>query len=403
MKPTTAIVLDTRRATKDDQYPVKLRVTFKRVRRYYGIDVRLTKEDWNRMHGPKPRKEFLKIRSDMDRIIREVDNLIEHMPGFSFEQFEREYFKQEVKSDVETAFRIYIEKLQGEGRIGTASSYGCAISSLLKFQERISFSEITLDFLKKYERWMMTQGNSATSVGIYLRSLRTLVNEALRDGVVTLQQYPFGKSKYQIPKGQNIKKALTMAEVQKIMDYDAVPGSPQDKARDFWLLSYFCNGANITDICHWKFKDLRGDKLIFYRAKTAHTSRNPRPIVVVVTSQVQRILDKWANKKQKQDEYIFPVLNKEMTPTEIKKTIAGFIHTINNHMAKIAEELHIESNLTTYVARHTFSTILKRGGVPIAYISESLGHSDIRTTENYLGSFDDEQKMEYSKLLLPPK
>ena len=34
-------------------------------------------------------------------------------------------------------------------------------------------------------------------------------------------------------------------------------------------------------------------------------------------------------------------------------------------------------NLTTYVARHTFATVLKRSGVNIAIISESLGHSDL--------------------------
>ena len=72
-------------------------------------------------------------------------------------------------------------------------------------------------------------------------------------------------------------------------------------------------------------------------------------------------------------------------------------------MDKIAKELKIGAKLTTYVARHTFSTILKRGGVPIAYISESPGHTDLRTTENYLGSFEDEQKIEFAKLLIPAK
>jgi len=55
------------------------------------------------------------------------------------------------------------------------------------------------------------------------------------------------------------------------------------------------------------------------------------------------------------------------------------------------------------LARHPFSRILKRGGVPIAYISESPGHSDLRTTENYLGSFEDNQKKEFGKLLMPEK
>lgn len=403
MKPTTAIILDTRRPTKDNKYPLKLRVTFNRVRRYYGIDVRLSEDDWNRLHGKKPRKDILKIRANMDRIIAEVDDVIVKLTSFSFDQFEREYFKRGVKTDVVAAFKAYIEKLTEQGRIGTASSYRCAITSLCKFQESISFSDITPEFLKSYERWMLAQGNSGTSIGIYLRSLRTLVNEALHEGTITLQQYPFGKMRYQIPQGQNIKKALTIKEVQKIIKYDAVLRSPQDKARDFWLLSYYCNGANMADICRWKYKDWQEDKIIFYRRKTVNTSRSPKPIVVVVTPQVKKIIHKWAQPKKKQEDYIFPILSELSSPVDEKKIIAGFIHVINNHMDKIAKELKIGTNLTTYVARHTFSTILKRGGVPIAYISESLGHSDLRTTENYLGSFEDEQKIEFAKLLIPKK
>ncbi len=78
----------------------------------------------------------------------------------------------------------------------------------------------------------LAEGNSITSVGFYLRSLRTIVNDAAREGVITAEQYPFGKEKYQIPIGQNIKKALTMKEVQKIIAYSTVPRTTEDKVRD---------------------------------------------------------------------------------------------------------------------------------------------------------------------------
>ena len=306
-------------------------------------------------------------------------------------------------NDVAAAFDEYIAKLMEEGRVGTASSYRCAKSSLMKFQPGVKFVDINHDLLNRYERWMLKKGNSATSVGIYLRSLRTLVNTAVREGAIDIKQYPFGKGRYQIPKGQNVKKALTIAEVQQIIQYKTVPGSTEDKARDFWLLSYFCNGANMKDICRWRYRNIQGDKLVFYRAKTEYTSRNPKPIVVVLTPQVNEIIRKWGNRKQTSDNYIFPILKPGIEPLEEKKTIDRFIHLVNDYMAKIADELGLNTNLTTYVARHTFSTILKRGGVPIAFISESLGHTDLRTTENYLGSFEDEQKREYAKLLLPPE
>ena len=60
-------------------------------------------------------------------------------------------------------------------------------------------------------------------------------------------------------------------------------------------------------------------------------------------------------------------------------------------MKVLASELEIEANMTTYVARHSFATILKNSGVNISLISEMLGHTDLKTTQIYLDSFDNKQ------------
>jgi len=69
-------------------------------------------------------------------------------------------------------------------------------------------------------------------------------------------------------------------------------------------------------------------------------------------------------------------------------------------MKRIAASLNIKIPITTYTARHSYSTILKHSGVSIEQISESLGHSDLRTTENYLDSFHLDSKKEVVKKLL---
>jgi tetratricopeptide (TPR) repeat protein len=66
-----------------------------------------------------------------------------------------------------------------------------------------------------------------------------------------------------------------------------------------------------------------------------------------------------------------------------------FTRAINRRMKEIGERLGI-GNISTYTARHSFATVLKRAGANIAYISESLGHQDLKTTENYLASFERE-------------
>ena len=71
---------------------------------------------------------------------------------------------------------------------------------------------------------------------------------------------------------------------------------------------------------------------------------------------------------------------------------------INKRMHAIGEALGI-GNITTYTARHSFATVLKRAGANIAYISESLGHQDLKTTENYLSSFEREERVKNAELL----
>ena len=74
--------------------------------------------------------------------------------------------------------------------------------------------------------------------------------------------------------------------------------------------------------------------------------------------------------------------------------------TINKYCKRIGEELEIETKITTYTARHSFATVLKRAGAPIEFISESLGHKDLKTTENYLDSFENETRQVYQRKLL---
>ena len=75
-------------------------------------------------------------------------------------------------------------------------------------------------------------------------------------------------------------------------------------------------------------------------------------------------------------------------------------HWVNANLKQIALMAKIKAPLTTYVARHTFATVLKRSGVSTEIISESLGHSDVTTTQIYLDSFENRQIDEAMKNLL---
>ena len=73
---------------------------------------------------------------------------------------------------------------------------------------------------------------------------------------------------------------------------------------------------------------------------------------------------------------------------------------INRNHKKIGQFLNISIPITTYVARHSFATVLKRSGVNISIISEALGHTNLSTTQYYLDSFENEQIDEAMRKLL---
>jgi site-specific recombinase XerD len=111
------------------------------------------------------------------------------------------------------------------------------------------------------------------------------------------------------------------------------------------------------------------------------------------------ILQRYGNKDESPNDYVFPILRPGMSALDRHEAVASFIQFINNRMARIQQELGIERKVTTIVSRHSFSTQLKRRGASTEFIQEALGHTDKKTTENYLDSFENEVKRQYAGML----
>ncbi|WP_181308156.1 site-specific integrase [Rufibacter sp. XAAS-G3-1] len=406
MNATATIVLDTRREKADGRFPIKIRITYNRRSKYYSaiVDnelVALSPDEWEKVVGPKPRSPYKEIGQALKALEHKAGGVIKEIPLFSFAEFEKRFKSNRNKNDVYSSFEDYIKSLQEEGRITTALSYGNALSSLSKFRKPLLFDDVTPEFLHKYEKWMLGNNKSLTTIGFYLRSLRTIINEAKEAGIVKPEQYPFGTRRYTIPKGRNVKKALNLSQIEKIYYHPVEEGTMEEKARDLWFFSYLCNGMNIKDICLLKGKNISNGKISFYRAKTKRTTRiDPKPIEFILPAEAQQIIDKWGNKYIGSESYVYPFLNDCETPTRERQIINQLTKNINTYMKRIATELELDINLTTYVARHSFSTVLKRSGASKEYIQESLGHQDSKTTEHYLDSFEDDIKKQFSDSLL---
>jgi len=399
-KATTSIFIDKYHPKADGLCAVSIRVTFERKKKYYPTPLSLTVEDFEKAMGDKPRNGFKVFALQMQAYEKRAADIIKELPDFTWLAFEKRYLSNRgAKDTIKSAFEEYVEALKQEKRIGTAVSYECAKNSLNSFTPNIRFADITPEFLRKYEKWMLDNDNSITTVGIYSRSLRTIFNNAITDGLITKDLYPFGKKKYEIPTANNIKKALTLKDIAAIYYYKPIKSTAAERMKDFWLFMYLCNGMNVKDLCLLKQKNIKDNILEFERAKTARTKRKIEPIRVPLTEDIKYIIKKWGTKAKDENEYLFPILSKGLSPERERQLIQQFTRLINDHMNNIASELGIEGDVTTYAARHSFATILQRSGASISFISEALGHTNVKTTQNYLAGFEDESKKEVTKAL----
>lgn len=403
---TTAIIQDKRVQRKDGTYAIKLRVTYNREQKYYPINVALTPEEWEKTLSQKPRNEAKENRIFFNKIEQKAIDIIKELHPFSFQQFEKKFNQKTDRSkDVLSHLEAYKEQLAKDGRSGTADSYKCAFNSITKFiktknRKKLQFADVTPEWLSSYEKWMLSSGKSMTTTGIYLRSLRTIMNIGIEEGIISHEFYPFGKRKYQIPAGRNIKKAVTIADIKKIVNYTTKTDA-EARAKDLWLFSYLCNGANVKDIARLQYRNIDNSKITFIRAKTERTTKqDQKPVLVVLLPEIKAIIDRWGEKPTKPETYVFGILEKDDTPERELAKVRQATKTINKYMKRIGEELEFNLTLTTYTARHSFATVLKRSGAPTEFISESLGHKDLRTTENYLDSFEDNVKESFQRQLL---
>ena len=144
-----------------------------------------------------------------------------------------------------------------------------------------------------------------------------------------------------------------------------------------------------------KYCDIQNGRIYYTRGKTGKIMN------CKLNEEAEKIISKYDRESTTED-YIFPILNRNIHNTE--RQILNRVHKVLGHinacLQQLSKELGLQIPLTTYVARHTYATVLKRSGVNIALISESLGHSDISTTQIYLDSFENSQIDEAMKNLL---
>lgn len=399
---TLTTILDTRRAKDELFYPVKYRVTYLRKQYYHPSGIDLTEDEWAVLFTTKQR-ELTKTRelvsAGYEKIKSHIIDLAKN-EGFSVSGLKTK-LGQGIKNSLSDAYNFKIEALKADGKFGSADWYFYSLNMIHKFTSReLRISDITVSWLQSFEAFLLKDEKSWTSISMYMRALRAIVNEGKKNGAINQARYPFGSKedgKYEIPEGEGRALALTLSQIGKVMSYP-LNTDVERRSRDLWLFSYMCNGINNNDLLRLKFKDIENGEIRWYRQKTINTTKKKKKIAATLLPEMQAIIDRWGSKSRLPNSYIFPFLSDDMTPLEARTIIKNHTSLQNKKMRAIGKALGY-GNITSYWARHSYATVLKRSGANIAYISESLGHTDIKTTEAYLDTFENAERAKNAALL----
>lgn len=390
------VVLRTGKINKQGQSPLMLRFTHDRTTKFVALGLSVEPHYWDKdtelVLPTCP--ERITLQSQIDRTLAGYHKKIQRLEALDIPvNFETLFDAKPACSvgiTIEDGFKAEIERLESLGKINSATKHKYALQVLDGYKPTtMALEAIDLDYLKGLELYLRQRGNKDNSIATRFAIFKAIYNKAVKEGKVAVKQNPF--SIYQVGSlwAKTRKRAIDKDDIQRLIDLEITEGHTTEYrrlAKDLFLFSYFTAGMNFGDIARLRYKDILRGRVNYSRHKTQ------KLLSFQLVPMALQILEKYGTAGHGED-YIFPILNRHehTSPQQIFNRLHKVLRKVNRELKVLGEMIGLGMPLTTYVARHTYATVLKRSGVSVALISESLGHSDLSTTQIYLDSFENSQ------------
>lgn len=333
-----------------------------------------------------------KYNQRANEILRKFD---EDKVDWTLNQFKEAFIGKIKQGEVHSYILDHIKILQETGHTGNANCYENLEHVLSLFDEKIKyrvFGEIDFKYVKKFDVFLQKRNNRGNTRKYYLKTLRSLINKAIKDGQATKSTYPFGIDGFKIseleeetPKrylpDEYLIKLKTKKASREILEY----------ARVLFLFSYYCYGISFIDMAHLKKKDIviynKGRYIVYKRQKTKN-GRRVKSIQIKITEDIQLLIDELKKFSTPIRDYLLPIVTIDHEGEKLYTHITNKRKRFNKYLKELAIEFEFEFNLTSYVSRHTMAMQLQNNSIPREVISQILGHNNLQTTNTYLDSLD---------------
>ena len=252
----------------------------------------------------------------------------------------------------------------------------------------IAFRDVDKEFLSEFTDYLRqmpkaskygvlkTGGRlSNNSVVSYYGTLRTAINRAYKEGIITVnptKEFDFASKVRQEP---SRREYLTIDELKTLINTEC----RHEIVKRAFLFSCLC-GLRVSDIRKLRWCDLQRSS---GRVRIEITMQKTKePLYLPISDEAL----KWLPERGEANgsDFIFPL------------THEGTVNDTLQHWAKVAG---ITKHISFHVSRHTHATMMLTLGADLYTVSKLLGHKNIATTQIYAKIVD--KKKEEAIGLIP--
>ncbi|MGE0569418.1 MAG: phage integrase SAM-like domain-containing protein [Bacteroidia bacterium] len=385
------ILLRKDKPNKEAKLPLIIKIIKERKISIISLGVNLKPEEWDstKQRVKKSNPNHQAINLFLVKKLTEANNkfleLETQKTNISAKAIQRS-LKSKNTSNFFGQAEIYLHNLKQSGKYNRYSADKPRINRFKEFldNEDISFQEITVPLLNRFKAYLKGSRKITDRTIInHLVVFRTIFNQAIKDNIVDIKYYPFGKDKIRIKFPDSKKTSLIIEEVKKLEDVVLPHDSPLNHARNLWLLSFYFAGMRVSDLLRLKWEDIEDGRLTYTMGKNAKAGS------LKIPDKASIILTFYKSKTKNKTGFVFSNLDNVRNQSdlfEVQKKISNATKTIDEALQKLAFELGIIKKLTMHIARHTFGN-LSGDKIPIQMLQKLYRHSSVLTTIGYQSNF----------------
>ena len=435
--PKIKVVLYTSKTYKDGTHPIMIRLTQNRKASYIAVGFSVSKDSWDedsqrvyekypkiskRQEGQLNSEKLLTLRerykhaivlSNAGHINSEIATKLSELSDISQrlrvneESLATKNIKNKLNgNDVADRRKSFLVFAKGHRdnyfktkSIATYKKYKTVLSKLDEYNKNkdILFLDITPQFLKDYEAFLINKGNITSTITANMKVIRAIYYAAIAEQIITADKNPFFI--YKLKTDSNTKKEkLTIDEIVRIEQLALEDDKVIWHVRNFFLFSFYCAGIRASDGLQLKWSNISGNGRVEYKMEKTGQFKS-----ISLSPKASKILKQYKLSTSKPHDYIFPFLDSSLDLKNdiiLFKRISSCTSLVNKYLKVIGKYARIDKAISTHIARHSFADIARKRKASIYDISKMLGHSSIKMTEAYLASFDEESQDEALKNIL---